>query len=161
LESDLFNAGQRPAINVGVSVSRVGGEAQIKAMKKVSGTLKLDLAQYRSLAAFAQFSSDVDEVTKKQIDRGARMMELLKQGQGVPMPVSAQIVSIWTGTAGHLDDVAVSEVSRFEKEFLSLVTARHKKIFTLIEKEKNMTAEIEKILKEAVTEFKKGFSAKG
>lgn len=157
LESDLFNAGQRPAINVGVSVSRVGGEAQIKAMKKVAGTLKLDLAQYRSLAAFAQFSSDVDEVTKKQIDRGARMMELLKQGQGVPMPVSSQIISIWAGTAGYLDDVAVSEVSRFEKEFLAFVSARHKKIMSAIEKEKNMTSETEDMLKTAVAEFKKGF----
>jgi F-type H+-transporting ATPase subunit alpha len=157
LESDLFNAGQRPAINVGFSVSRVGGEAQIKAMKKVSGTLKLDLAQYRSLAAFAQFSSDVDEVTKKQIDRGARMMELLKQGQGVPMPVSHQIVSIWSGTAGYLDDVAVSDVNRFEKELLTFVAGRHKKVFALIEKEKNMTPEIETMLKSAVTEFKKGF----
>jgi len=157
LEPDLFNAGQRPAINVGVSVSRVGGEAQIKAMKKVSGTLKLDLAQYRSLAAFAQFSSDVDEATKKQIDRGARMMELLKQGQGVPMPVYQQIVSIWAGTAGHLDDVPVSSVGRFEKEFLAYVAAQYKKIFTAIEKEKIMTSEIETLLKKAVEDFKKIF----
>lgn len=157
LESDLFNAGQRPAINVGVSVSRVGGEAQIKAMKKVSGTLKLDLAQYRSLAAFAQFSSDVDEATKKQIDRGARMMELLKQRQGVPMAVSEQIISIWSGTAGHLDDVPVVDISRFEKEFLASVAARHKKLIPLIEKEKAMTPEIEKMLNTAVEEFKKGF----
>src|SRR5437667_91447 len=104
LQSDLFNANQRPAVNVGVSVSRVGGDAQIKAMKKVSGTLKLDLAQYRALAAFAQFSTDVDAVTKKQIDRGARMMELLKQGQFAPMSVETQIVSIWAGTSGYLDD---------------------------------------------------------
>jgi F-type H+-transporting ATPase subunit alpha len=158
LESDLFNAGQRPAINVGVSVSRIGGEAQIKGMKKVAGTLKLDLAQYRSLAAFAQFSSDVDEVTKKQIDRGARMMELLKQGQGVPMPVTLQIVSIWAGTAGYLDDVAVADVGRFEKEFLAYVESRHKKIFASIEKEKTITTEIESTLKTAVTEFKKGFT---
>lgn len=157
LESDLFNAGQRPAINVGVSVSRIGGDAQIKAMKKVAGTLKLDLAQYRSLAAFAQFSSDVDEVTKKQIDRGARMMELLKQGQGVPMPVALQVVSIWAGTAGYLDDVPVSEVSRFEKEFLSYMQSRHKKILTTIEKEKNISGDIETMLKNAVTEFKKNF----
>lgn len=159
LESDLFNAGQRPAINVGVSVSRVGGEAQIKAMKKVSGTLKLDLAQYRSLAAFAQFASDLDETTKKQIDRGARMMELLKQGQGVPMAVSHQIVAIWAGTSGNIDDIAVADVSRFEHEFLAYVSGRHKKIFALIEKEKSMTAEIESLLKTAVTEFKKNFKS--
>lgn len=157
LESDLFNAGQRPAINVGVSVSRVGGEAQIKAMKKVAGTLKLDLAQYRSLAAFAQFASDLDETTKKQIDRGARMMELLKQGQGVPMPVSHQIVAIWVGSAGYVDDVPVALVSRFEHEFLTFVGSKYKKIYTLIEKEKSMTPEIEALLKTAVTEFKKGF----
>jgi len=157
LESDLFNAGQRPAINVGVSVSRVGGDAQIKAMKQVSGTLKLDLAQYRSLAAFAQFSTDVDAATKKQIDRGARMMELLKQGQGVPMPVAEQIASIWAGTAGYLDDVAVSKVSQFEKEFLSFMHSRHKKIFAMIVKEQKMTPEIEALLKAAVTEFKKNF----
>ena len=155
LESDLFNAGQRPAINVGFSVSRVGGEAQIKAMKKVSGTLKLDLAQYRSLAAFAQFSSDVDAATKKQIDRGARMMELLKQGQGAPMPVAHQVVSIWAGTQGYFDDISVSAVSTFEKDFLAYVGSRHKKIFSLIESEKNMTPEIETMLKAAVTEFKK------
>ncbi|KKW11005.1 MAG: F0F1 ATP synthase subunit alpha, F-type H+-transporting ATPase subunit alpha [Microgenomates group bacterium GW2011_GWC1_49_7] len=158
LESDLFNAGQRPAVNVGISVSRVGGEAQMKAMKKVAGTLKLDLAQYRSLAAFAQFSSDVDEVTKKQIDRGARMMELLKQGQGVPMPVSLQIVSIWVGTSGYVDDLPVADIGRFEKEFLAFVSARHKKTLTAIEKEKIMTADMESTLKVAVMEFKKGFA---
>ena len=157
LETDLFNAGQRPAINVGFSVSRVGGEAQIKAMKKVAGTLKLDLAQYRSLAAFAQFSSDVDAATKKQIDRGARMMELLKQGQGQPMPVSHQVVSIWAGTAGYFDDIPVASVSRFEKEFLAYVSAHEKKLVAAIEKEKAVTPEIEKMLKSAAEGFKKGF----
>lgn len=157
LESDLFNAGQRPAINVGFSVSRVGGEAQLKAMKKVSGTLKLDLAQYRSLAAFAQFSSDVDEVTKKQIDRGARMMELLKQGQFVPMAVEDQIVSIWAGTSGYLDDVPVARVQQFEKEYLAFMHAKYKKTLAFIVKEKVLTAEIEKQLKESVEEFKKIF----
>jgi len=130
----------------------------MKAMKKVAGTLKLDLAQYRSLAAFAQFSSDVDEVTKKQIDRGARMMELLKQGQGVPMPVSLQIVSIWVGTSGYVDDLPVADIGRFEKEFLAFVSARHKKILAAIEKEKVMTADIESTLRTAVTEFKKSFT---
>ncbi|OGG35576.1 F0F1 ATP synthase subunit alpha [Candidatus Gottesmanbacteria bacterium RIFOXYB1_FULL_47_11] len=157
LESDLFNAGQRPAINVGFSVSRVGGEAQSKAMKKVSGTLKLDLAQYRSLAAFAQFSSDVDAATKKQIDRGARMMELLKQGQFVPMAVEDQIMSIWAGTAGYLDDVPVNRISQFEKEYLAFMHARNKKTVAMLTKEKALTADIEKQLKESVAEFKKGF----
>jgi len=155
LESDLFNAGQRPAINVGISVSRVGGEAQIKAMKKVAGTLKLDLAQYRSLAAFTQFSSDVDEVTKRQIERGARMMELLKQGVFVPMPVEEQVASIWAGTAGYLDDVPVAKVGQFEKDFLAFLHSRFKKTLSAIVKEKVMTPQIESQLKEAVADFKK------
>jgi F-type H+-transporting ATPase subunit alpha len=158
LESDLFNAGQRPAINVGISVSRVGGEAQIKAMKKVAGTLKLDLAQYRSLAAFVQFSSDVDEATKKQIERGSRMMELLKQGIFVPMPVEEQIASIWAGTAGYLDDLPVAKIGLFEQGFLSFLTSRYKKTLSAIVKEKIMTPAIESQLKEAITSFKKGFS---
>jgi len=158
LESDLFNAGQRPAINVGISVSRVGGEAQIKAMKKVAGTLKLDLAQYRSLAAFAQFSSDLDEATKKQIERGSRMMELLKQGVFVPMPVEEQIASIWAGTAGYLDDIAVAKVGAFEKGFLTYLNSRYKKMLTAIVKEKVLTPAIESQLKEAVAAFKKGFT---
>jgi F-type H+-transporting ATPase subunit alpha len=158
LESDLFNAGQRPAINVGISVSRVGGEAQIKAMKKVAGTLKLDLAQYRSLAAFVQFSSDVDEVTKKQIERGARMMELLKQGLFVPMPVEEQIASIWAGTGGYLDDIPVAKIDQFEKGFLTFLNSRYKKTLAAIAKEKIMTPAIESQLKEAVAAFKKEFS---
>ncbi len=158
LESDLFNAGQRPAVNVGVSVSRVGGDAQIKAMKKVSGTLKLDLAQYRALAAFAQFSSDVDDVTKKQIDRGARMMELLKQGQFAPMSVETQIVSIWAGTSGYLDTIPVDKVGQFERGFVSFVESKHRKVLAAIVKEKVVTPEIESTLKEAVAEFKKNFS---
>lgn len=158
LESDLFNAGQRPAINVGISVSRVGGEAQIKAMKKVAGTLKLDLAQYRSLAAFAQFSSDVDEVTKKQIERGARMMELLKQGLFVPMPVEQQIASIWAGTSGHLDDIAIAKVGEFEKGFLTFLNSKYRKTLSAIVKEKVMTPEIESRLKEAIGDFKKEFT---
>ena len=127
LESDLFNAGQRPAINVGVSVSRVGGAAQIKAMKKVAGSLKLDLAQYRSLAAFAQFSTDVDDVTKKQIERGARMMELLKQGRFTPLSIASQVASIWAGSNGYLDDVPVTGVSKFEREFLDFLERSHKR----------------------------------
>ncbi len=158
LESDLFNAGQRPAINVGISVSRVGGVAQIKAMKKVAGSLKLDLAQYRALAAFAQFSTDVDETTKKQIDRGSRMMELLKQGRYVPMPVTYQIALIWAGTAGHLDDIPVANIARFESDFLTFLDRSHKKLLSSITKEKAITTEIEAGLTKAVTEFKKSFA---
>lgn len=158
LESDLFNAGQRPAINVGISVSRVGGDAQIKAMKKVAGTLKLDLAQYRSLAAFAQFSSDLDEATKKQIERGSRMMELLKQGLFVPMPVEEQIASIWAGTNGYLDDIPVAKVGEFEIGFLAFLHSKYKKSLSSIVKEKVMSPEIESKLKEAIVDFKKKFS---
>ena len=155
LESDLFNAGQRPAINVGISVSRVGGDAQIKAMKKVSGTLKLDLAQYRSLAAFAQFSSDVDDITKKQIERGAHMMELLKQGLFVPMAVEEQIASIWAGTNGYLDNLPVAKVGEFEKGFLEFLGSKYKKTLSQIAKEKVITPEIESQLKEAIQAYGK------
>ncbi len=157
LEPDLFNAGQRPALNVGISVSRVGSSAQIKAMKKVAGSLKLDLAQYRELAAFAQFSSDLDEATKKQIDRGARMVELLKQGQYAPIPVSVQVAVIWAAVNGYLDDVAVADITRFEKEFREHLDVSYAKILHAISKEKALNAEIEAKLKEAVTDFKKTF----
>lgn len=155
LESDLFNAGQRPAINVGVSVSRVGGAAQIKAMKKVAGSLKLDLAQYRELAAFAQFSTDVDETTKKQIDRGSRMLELLKQGRYMPLSIAKQVAIIWAGGSGHLDDVAVTAIDAFEKEFLEFLDRSYKKTLSAITKEKSLTPEIEAQLTRAVAEFKK------
>lgn len=158
LESDLFNAGQRPAINVGVSVSRVGGAAQIKAMKKVAGSLKLDLAQYRELAAFAQFSTDVDETTKKQIERGARMLSLLKQGRYIPLPVAKQVAIIWAGSSGYLDDVPVVRVDQFEKEFLEFMDRSHKKTLSAITKEKTLTPEIEEQLTQAVGEFKKSFA---
>lgn len=157
LESDLFYAGQRPAINVGLSVSRVGGAAQIKAMKKVAGSLRLDLAQYRSLAAFAQFSTDVDDVTRKQIDRGARMTELLKQGQCVPMSVGEQVAVIWAGTNGHLDDVPVARVKAFEEGFLSYLSGSYKKLLSRISKEKMISEESEKELTKAIIEFKKTF----
>ncbi|MEK7065652.1 MAG: F0F1 ATP synthase subunit alpha [Patescibacteria group bacterium] len=158
LEPDLFYAGQRPAVNVGVSVSRVGGAAQVKAMKKVSGNLKLDLAQYRALAAFAQFSTDLDATTKKQIDRGSRMMELLKQDQFQPMPVEHQVAVIWAGSSGHLDDVAVSQIRAFEREFLSYLDRGYKKTLTAIAKEKVMSEASEKELIEAIGDFKKTFS---
>lgn len=155
LESDLFYAGQRPAINVGISVSRVGGTAQIKAMKKVAGNLRLDLAQYRALAAFAQFSSDVDEVTKRQIDRGARMMELLKQPRYQPLAVEDQVAVIWAGSSGKLDDIPVAKISEFEKGFLEYLHGSYKKTLTAIAKDKAISDESEKELQTAVTEFKK------
>lgn len=158
LESDLFNSGQRPAVNVGLSVSRVGGSAQIKAMKKVAGNLRLDLAQFRDLAAFAQFAADVDETTKKQIARGSRMMELLKQGQFQPASVAAQVVIMWAGAKGHLDEIPVKRITDFEQQFISYVQARHKKALTSIAKEKVMSPEVEKSLEAAIADFKKGFT---
>ena len=155
LESDLFYAGQRPAINVGLSVSRVGGSAQIKAMKKVAGNLRLDLAQYRELAAFAQFSTDVDEATRKQIDRGSRMVELLKQNQFVPIPVASQVAIIWAGTSGQLDDVPLSDIAAFERGFRELLESRYAKTVAAIEKEKTLSKEIEEQLIRAVSEQKK------
>jgi F-type H+-transporting ATPase subunit alpha len=159
LESDLFNAGQRPAVNVGISVSRVGGTAQNKAMKKVGGNLRLDLAQYRALAAFAQFSSDLDATTKKQIERGARMVELFKQGQYAPVPVEKQIAIIWAGTKGHLDEIAIPRIVEFEREFLDYMEHSHKKVLTALVKERQLTPDIEKGLEEAVTAFKKTWKA--
>lgn len=158
LESDLFFTGQRPAINVGLSVSRVGGAAQIKAMKKVAGNLRLDLAQYRDLAAFSQFSSDLDEATRKQIDRGARMTEILKQGQYAPMPVVQQVAIVWAGANGHLDDVPVARLGQFEGDFLQFIQSSHPKALSAIAREKAISPETEKMLIQAVTEFKKTFT---
>lgn len=158
LESDLFYAGQRPAINVGLSVSRVGGAAQNKAMKKVAGSLRLDLAQYRELAAFAQFSSDLDAATKKQIDRGARMTELLKQGQYVPMAMEKQIIVIWSAVNGYLDDVAVAAVGFFEERLVHFLDTKHTKLLAAIAKERAMTPEIEEQLRKTLGEFKKTFT---
>jgi len=155
LESDLFNAGQRPAINVGLSVSRVGGTAQNKAMKKVAGPMRLDLAQYRALAAFAQFSSDLDEATKKQIDRGARMVELLKQGQYVPMDVEFQVSLFWTGTKGYLDTIPLARVHEFEEKYIEFLKRDKKKLLADIVKERQITPDIEKGLIQAIEEFKK------
>jgi len=147
LEPDLFYAGIRPAISVGLSVSRVGGAAQIRAMKQVAGKLRLDLAQYRDLAAFAQFATDLDERTKLQIERGARMVELLKQGQFIPMDVAEQVVLLFAGTGGFLDDIAVSRVSEFETKFLDHVRASHKKLLTSIGQEQKLTDTTESELK--------------
>lgn len=157
LESDLFNAGQRPAVNIGLSVSRVGGAAQIKAMKKVAGNLRIDLAQYRELAAFAQFSSDLDEATKKQIDRGARMIELLKQGQYIPMSIDKQIAIIWTGINGYLDAIPLAKIPAFEKGFIEFMDREYKKTLAAILKERQLTSDIEEQLKKAVEQYKKDF----
>ena len=127
LQSDLFNANQRPAVDVGISVSRVGGDAQVKAMKRVSGTLKIDLAQYRSLEAFAMFASDLDAASRRQLARGARLTELLKQPQYSPYPVEDQVVSIWAGTNGKLDEVPVEDVLRFERELLDHLRPQHRR----------------------------------
>ncbi len=161
LESDLFNQGVRPAINVGVSVSRVGGAAQIKAMKEVAGSLRLDLSQYRELESFAAFASDLDATSKSQLARGERLVELLKQQQNRPLPVEEQVVSIFLGTNGHLDSVPVEDVRRFESEFLDHVRASEEGILSEIRESQKLGDEGEEKLTEAVNEFKKGFSATG
>jgi F-type H+-transporting ATPase subunit alpha len=157
LETDLFNAGVRPAINVGVSVSRVGGSAQTKAMKKIAGRLRLDLAQFRELEAFAAFGSDLDAASKAQLERGARMVELLKQGQYSPYSLERQIVSIWAGTSGRLDDVAVADIRRFELELLDFIGRERKEIFTVISETKVLEDDTIAKMDEAVAAFKKLF----
>ncbi|MEY4498130.1 MAG: hypothetical protein RJA40_235 [Actinomycetota bacterium] len=157
LETDLFNAGVRPAINVGVSVSRVGGSAQTKAMKKIAGRLRLDLAQFRELEAFAAFGSDLDAASKAQLERGARMVELLKQGQYSPYSLERQIVSIWAGTSGELDSVAVADIRRFESELLDFIGRERKDIFTVISETKQLEDDTIAKMKSAVADFKKQF----
>ncbi|GAA2885298.1 F0F1 ATP synthase subunit alpha [Streptosporangium fragile] len=157
LETDLFNAGVRPAINVGVSVSRVGGSAQTKAMKAVAGTLRLALSQYRDLEAFASFASDLDAASKAQLERGQRLVELLKQPQYSPFPVEQEVVSIWAGTTGELDDVPVEDIRRFEKEFLDYIGREHKGILDGIRETKTLPGDTVTALKDAITEFKKSF----
>ncbi len=159
LETDLFNAGFRPAINVGLSVSRVGGSAQIKAMKKVAGTLRLDLAQYRELAAFSQFGSDLDKATQARLARGERIMEVLKQGQYQPMEVEEQVVVIYIATNGYLDDIAVDNILRFEKEFLQFMRSSKKDILEKIKSEGKMSDELNEALVQAIKEFKETFTA--
>jgi F-type H+/Na+-transporting ATPase subunit alpha len=158
LESDLFNAGQRPAINVGISVSRVGGSAQLKAMKRVSGSLKLDLAQYRELAAFAQFGSDLDKSTLARLNRGQRTLEILKQPNNQPLPVEKQVVSIFTVVRGHLDDIPVQDILRFDREFLVYVDANYPQIYAEIRETKDLQGDNEKTLVEAIEKFKKSFA---
>jgi len=156
LQSDLFNANQRPAVDVGISVSRVGGAAQVKSIKSVSGTLKLELAQYRALEAFALFASDLDAASRRQLARGARLTELLRQPQYSPYPVEDQVVSIWTGTNGYLDDVPVEDVLRFEREFLDYL-GRHTQILTTLRETNVLDEATENALKEAIAAFKKDF----
>lgn len=158
LQSDLFNSNQRPAVDVGISVSRVGGDAQIKAMKKVAGTLKITLAQYRAQAAFAMFASDLDAATQRQLNRGARLMELLKQPQFTPFPVADQVVAVWAGTNGYLDEVPVEKVHAYEEQFVEYV--RHNTdVIAAIEKTGLLETETEAELKKAAEEFGRSFAA--
>jgi F-type H+-transporting ATPase subunit alpha len=161
LETDLFNSGVRPAINVGRSVSRVGGDAQIKAMKKVAGGLKLSLSQYRDLEAFAAFSSDLDPVSRAQLDRGARLVELLKQPQYSPLPVERQVVSVWAGTGGYLDDVPIGDVRRFEDEFLDDLQRSHEGVYASIRETGELNDDTATMLKDAIEEFRRGFEVSG
>jgi F-type H+-transporting ATPase subunit alpha len=159
LEADLFNSGQRPAINPGLSVSRVGGDAQIKGMKQTAGTLRLDLAQYRELAAFSQFASDLDEPTRKQLERGQRLMEIIKQGVHVPLDVEKQIAIIYAGTNGYLDDIPVAAVQRFEAEFNQALDSKYAHVTKAIREEKAMSEKIKEDLSEALKDFKRTFDA--
>ena len=159
LETDLFNAGVRPAINVGISVSRVGGSAQTKAIKKIAGRLRLDLAQYRELEAFAAFGSDLDAASKAQLERGARMVELLKQGQYSPYSVERMAASIWAGTTGNMDSNPVADIRRFESEFLDFIGRERPKIFEVIATTKELTDDTVASLQEAIDTFKKQFSS--
>ncbi|MBX6771553.1 MAG: F0F1 ATP synthase subunit alpha [Chloroflexi bacterium] len=158
LESDLFYAGIRPAVNVGLSVSRVGSAAQIRAMKQVAGRLRLDYAQYRELAAFAQFGSDLDKATQAQLERGARITEIFKQPQYEPMPVAQQVASIWAVTNGYMDDVPVARIREFESGFLKFLTSNHPEILQTIETEKALSDATIEALKRAIGEFKQTVS---
>ena len=160
LETDLFNAGVRPAINVGISVSRVGGSAQTKAIKKIAGRLRLDLAQYRELEAFAAFGSDLDAASKAQLERGARMVELLKQGQYSPYSVEQEVVSIWAGTTGNMDSIPVPDIRRFEIELLEFIKTSHPQILDVIAATRELTddtvAALQKVIKDFKLEFRVG-----
>ena len=158
LETDLFNSGIRPAINVGLSVSRVGGAAQIKATKQVSGTLRLDLAQYRELQAFAQFASDLDESSRKQLDRGQRMVEILKQPPYSPLPIERQVVIIFAGARGYMDDVPVANITKFEADLYPFLEAKYPQIFEDIRSKKMLDKDIEETLCRALEEFRSAFA---
>ncbi len=158
LETDLFNSGIRPAINVGLSVSRVGGAAQIKATKQVSGTLRLDLASFRELQAFAQFASDLDEYTRGQLERGARMVEVLKQGPYAPVAIEKQVVIIFAGANGYLDDIPASSVTKFEEELMPFMEAKYTNIFDAIRNEKKISDDTDAELRKAIEDFKASFA---
>jgi F-type H+-transporting ATPase subunit alpha len=159
LEADLFNAGIKPALNVGISVSRVGSKAQTSAMKQVAGKLKLDLAQYRELAAFAQFgTAELDRATKAQLDRGERVTEVLKQPQFVPVPLENQVMILYAVINGYLDDIPVNKITDFEADFTEFMKASYPKVCETIAKEKEISTETEEALKKAVSEFKQGFA---
>src|SRR5206468_841960 len=159
LESDLFYSGVRPAVNVGLSVSRVGGSAQVKGMRQVAGKLRLDLAQYRELAAFAQFGSDLDKATQTQLARGQRMVEILKQGQYTPLPVEKQVVIIFAGTQGLLDDLPVEAVREFETSFYSWLERKQPQILTEVRDKKELSDSLRETLAKAVAEAKAEFMA--
>jgi F-type H+/Na+-transporting ATPase subunit alpha len=159
LESDLFYSGVRPAINVGISVSRVGGNAQIKAMKQVAGTLRLELAQYREMAAFAQFGSDLDQATQRQLNRGSRLVELLKQGQYQPLPVEKQILIIFAGTNGFVDDLPLTALKKYEQELYSFVESRHPDVFAEILKKRELDGDLRAKITKTLEEFKGVFKA--
>jgi F-type H+-transporting ATPase subunit alpha len=159
LESDLFYSGVRPAINVGISVSRVGGNAQIKAMKKIAGTLRLDLAQYREMAAFSQFASDLDAATRAQLDRGQRLTELLKQGQYVPLSIEKQVLIIYAGTQGFVDQLPVESLRAFEQELYRYIDEKHPDIWSDIRDKRELTDDLKKKLDKAIKKFTKGFVA--
>jgi F-type H+-transporting ATPase subunit alpha len=159
LESELFYSGIRPAINAGISVSRVGGNAQIKAMKQVAGRLRLDLAQYREMAAFAQFGSDLDKATKALLDRGQRMTEILKQPQYEPVPVEEQVLTIYAGVNGYLDNIPAEQVVHYEQDFIKFMKANYAEIGKSIREKKVIDKETEAALKEAVKEFNDTFAA--
>ena len=157
LESDLFYSGVRPAINVGISVSRVGGNAQIKAMKQVAGTLRLELAQYREMAAFAQFGSDLDQATQRQLNRGSRLVELLKQGQYEPVPVEKQILIIYAGTNGFVDELPLTALKKYEQEIYAFIEAKHPDIYDDILKKRELDSDLRAKMNRALEEFKGGF----
>jgi len=158
LESDLFNSGVRPAINVGISVSRVGGSAQTKAMKAVAGRLRLDLAQYRELEAFSAFGSDLDAASKAQLARGSRLVELLKQAQYQPFPMEEEVASVWSGTTGQLDDVPLEDIRRFEREFLDYLKRDHKAVLDTIRSTSALSADSVTLLEKAIATFKTQFT---
>jgi F-type H+-transporting ATPase subunit alpha len=159
LESDLFYSGVRPAINVGISVSRVGGNAQIKAMKQVAGTMRLELAQYREMAAFAQFGSDLDQATQRQLNRGSRLVELLKQDQYQPLPVEKQVVIIFAGTNGFIDDLPLASIKKYEQDLQLFVQTKYPDLYADILKKREIDSDLRAILVKVLEEFKVVFKS--